>query len=68
VDHDDDADEVVIEITIEVPGEATRVEVLRFAEEVVTHADDIHRALGGHGLKVVDHAGDLTEPEDGGGQ
>jgi multidrug efflux pump subunit AcrA (membrane-fusion protein) len=43
-------DEIVLEI--DVPDTATEEEVLAGIEEVVDAADRLHRAEGGHGLKV----------------
>jgi hypothetical protein len=42
--------ELVVEI--DVPEDATDEDVLALVGELVLHADDVHRSLGGHGLKV----------------
>jgi hypothetical protein len=43
-------DEIVVEIDI--PDEATDAEVVEMVGELVLRADELHRSLGGSGLKV----------------
>ena len=46
----EDVPELLVEI--DVPEDASDEDVIALVGELVLHADDLHRTMGGHGLKV----------------
>jgi hypothetical protein len=49
---DEPADAAELAVEVEVPEDASDEDVLTLVDQLVLHADNLHRSLGGHGLKI----------------